>query len=118
VAIDDSGWGDDDPEYLMARVRGVVAGMSKAWRGRPLAAIEAELHRRLLTLGHDRADDWAPELVEHLARHIGDPHWPWKHPRLALDLSRRYNAAARARTQTRPGRVDTLRWRENTPRGG
>lgn len=87
----DDGWGPDDPEYLMARVRAVVESMAGVWRGRPLPAIEQELSRRLAALGQD----WPPELLEHLARGIGDPRWAWKHPLQALDLSRRYNARAR-----------------------
>lgn len=95
VGTDDSGWAADDPEYLLARIRAVVDSMAPRWRGRPLQAIERELDRRLSRLGHD----WPPELLEHLARQVRDPHWPWKHPRQAWDLSRRFNARAR----TRPG---------------
>jgi hypothetical protein len=95
VGTDDSGWADDDPEYLLARIHAVVDSMARRWRGRPLEAIEQELDRRLERLGQD----WPPELLEHLAREIRDPHWPWKHPLQAWDLSRRFNARAR----TRPG---------------
>ena len=94
VDIDDLGWADDDPEYLLARIHGVVDHLARDWRGQPLAAIEHELRRRLATFG----DDWPPELVEHLARRIRDPYWAWKHPLQALDLSRRFNARARMRT--------------------
>lgn len=93
VGIDDDGWGADDPEFVMARIGGVVTSMSRTWRGRPLDAVEAELRRRLCSVG----DDWPPELVEHLSRQIADPRWPWKHPLRALDLSRRFNARARTR---------------------
>jgi hypothetical protein len=93
VGIDD-GWADDDPEYLAARIRVVVDRMGPTWRGRPLAEVEAELRRRLRPFG----DDWPPELVEHLTRQVADPRWPWKHPLLALDLSRRFNARARMQT--------------------
>jgi hypothetical protein len=89
---DDSGWADDDPEYLLARIRGVVDSMSPAWRGGSRDAIEQELRRRLAVLGHD----WPPELLEHLVLQIRDPNWPWKHPLRAWDLSRRFNARARA----------------------
>ncbi|HEX2175535.1 MAG TPA: hypothetical protein VHG70_06465 [Nocardioidaceae bacterium] len=88
---DESGWAEDDPEYLMARIHAIVDNMSGRWRGRPLTVIEGELHRRLSVFG----EQWPPELIEHLARRIGDPHWPWKHPLQALDLSRRYNTRAR-----------------------
>ena len=91
MGYDDSGWAPDDPEYLLARVQAITSTMSTGWRGRPLGLIEAELCRRLSRLG----GDWPPELVEHFARYIGDPHWPWKHPLQALDLSRRYNARVR-----------------------
>jgi hypothetical protein len=93
VDTDDSGWADDDPEYLLARITAVADNMGRTWRGRPLAAVEHELQRRLSVLG----GDWPPELLEHLARQVRDPHWPWKHPLQALDLSRRFNAAARMR---------------------
>jgi hypothetical protein len=93
VGIDD-GWADDDPEYLVARIRVVVDRMAPTWRGRPMAEVEAELRRRLRPFG----DDWPPELVEHLARQVADPRWPWKHPWQALDLSRRFNARARMQT--------------------
>ena len=89
----DDGWEQDDPEYLLARISGVVVSMRPAWRGSPLEAIEPELRRRLSVLGHD----WPPELLEHLTRQIRDPYWPWKHPLQAWDLSRRFNAAARVR---------------------
>jgi hypothetical protein len=89
VGIDD-GWGDD-PEYLAARIGAIVERMSTSWRGRSRADIEHELRLRLQQFG----DDWPPELIEHLARRIGDPRWSWKHPWQALDLSRRYNARAR-----------------------
>jgi hypothetical protein len=89
---EDSGWDHDDPEYLLARISGVVVSMTRGWRGSSLEAIEPELRRRLSVLGYD----WPPELLEHLARQIRDPHWPWKHPVQAWDLSRRFNAAARA----------------------
>jgi hypothetical protein len=92
VTLDDSGWDDDDPEYLLARIRAVVDDMARCWRGRPLASIEDELRRRLTPLGRE----WPPELVEHLVRRIGDPRWSWKHPLQALDLGRRFNARARA----------------------
>ena len=94
VDIDDTGWADDDPEYLLARIGGVVDDLAQDWRGQPLVAIEHELLRRLSAFG----DDWPPELVEHLTRRIRDPHWPWKHPLQALDLSRRFNARARMQT--------------------
>jgi hypothetical protein len=92
VSTDETGWDDDDPEYLLARIRAVVDSMARTWRGHPLGAIEQELRRRLSVLG----TDWPPELLEHLTRQIDDPRWPWKHPLQALDLSRRYNARARA----------------------
>jgi hypothetical protein len=87
---DDAGWAADDPEYLLARVRAVTDSMAAGWRGRPWRAIEVELTPRLAALG----GEWPPELVEHLARRIGDPRWTWKHPWQALDLSRRFNARA------------------------
>jgi hypothetical protein len=86
-----SGWDADDPEYLLARIRGVVEDMSRRWRGRPSALVEAELRRRLAPLG----EHWPPELIEVLVRRIGDPRWSWKHPLQALDLGRRFNARAR-----------------------
>ena len=94
--MDESGWAEDDPEYLMARIRAIVDSMSRRWRGRPLAVIEAELYRRL-SVFDELGEQWPPELIEHLARRIRDPYWPWKHPLQALDLSRRYNARARTR---------------------
>ncbi len=98
---EDSGWEHDDPEYQLARISGVVVSMTRAWRGCSVEAIEPELRRRLAVLGHD----WPPELLEHLAQQIRDPHWPWKHPLQAWDLSRRFNAAARAHpTGRRPSR--------------
>ena len=95
MGYDETGWAEDDPEYLLARIGAVVDSMGRPWRGRPVAEIEGELRRRLAVYG----EEWPPELIEHLARRIGDPHWPWKHPLRALDLSRRFNA--RARTQPR-----------------
>lgn len=91
----DDGWADDDPEYLAARILVVVERMAPAWRGRALGEVEAELRSRLRALG----DDWPPELVEHLARQVADPHWPWKHPAQALDLSRRFHARTRMRAR-------------------
>ena len=93
VGFDDTGWADDDPEYVLARMGVVVDRMTGSFRGHPRPEIERELRRRLAHLG----DDWAPELIEHLARGIHDPRWSWKHPLQALDLSRRYNARARGR---------------------
>ncbi|MGH3354801.1 MAG: hypothetical protein ACRDOJ_02825 [Nocardioidaceae bacterium] len=90
MGTDESGWADDDPEYLMARIRGIVDSMAAGWRGHPLTDIEMELRRRLSRLG----DDWPPELVEHLVRHIRDPRWPLKHPLQALDLGRRFQRRA------------------------
>jgi hypothetical protein len=87
----DTGWSEDDPEYLLARIHAVAQSMSAQWRGRPWHAIRDELHQRLAAFG----DEWPPELIEHLARDIGDPLWPWKHPLQAWDLSRRFNTAAR-----------------------
>jgi len=91
----DTGWSEDDPEYLLARIRAVAQSMSAQWRGRPWPVIRAELCRRLAPFGYD----WPPELLEHLARDIADPHWPLKHPLQAWDLSRRFNLAARPRTR-------------------
>jgi hypothetical protein len=101
VSPDDDGWAEDDPEYLLARIRAVADSMAKAWRGRPLPLITAELRHRLARLvpsAVSPGQQWPPELLELLARDIGDPRWPWKHPVQAWDLSRRYHAAARART--------------------
>jgi hypothetical protein len=91
VGIDGSGWDADDPEYLLARIGGVVDDMSRRWRGRPAARVEVELRRRLAPLG----ERWPPELIEFLVRRIRDPRWAWKHPLQAMDLGRRYNARAR-----------------------
>jgi hypothetical protein len=101
VRPDDDGWAEDDPEYLLARIRAVVDSMAKVWRGRPLPLITDELRRRLSRLvpaGVSPNAQWPQELLEVLARDIGDPRWPWKHPVQAWGLSRRYHAAARART--------------------
>ena len=88
---EDSGWDEDDPEYVVARIRAVADSMGPAWRGRPLAAVEHELRRRLAIVGRDGP----AELIEHLARGIADPRWHWKHPLQALGLGLRFHARAR-----------------------
>lgn len=90
--MDDAGWSDRDPDYVAARVLGIVEGMSRDhWRSRPLAEVADELGHRLSTTGVA----WSAEMIEPLARHIKDPHWSRKHPWQALGLGLRSHRRAR-----------------------